>query len=45
MTLLLAEVATTEDALCAVVVFVVAVVAVKKHRFFREINYKCTIIM
>ena len=39
--LLLADVATTEDALWAVVVFDVAVVAVKKvdNFFFREIDY------
>lgn len=41
MILLLADVATTEDALWAVVVFDVAVVAVKKvdNFFFREIDY------
>ena len=40
--LLLADVAITEDALWAIVVFVVAVVAVKrvnKNFFFREIDY------
>ena len=40
--LLLADVATTEDALWAVVVFVVAVVAVKKVNkifFLHEIDY------
>ena len=39
--LLLADVATTEDALWAVVVFVVAVVAVKKvnNFFLREIDH------